>query len=447
MQQLIRDLCAFATGVVADDNERLFARIAKELPLKLHRWKSGDSFNGWEVPQNWHVRKAELRRNGKLVFDGRSHTLGVGRYSKPFTGRLDWEALRPKLVTDPDLPDAYVFHCMWQYRPWAADWALGVPYETYRTLGPGSYEVDLRTEYSPGEMIVAEHDKRGRSDRTIVFHSNSCHPHMANDGFAGTAVLIRLFQWLHERDTYYSYRLVIGPEHLGTVFYLRDMPRAELDRIVCGVFEGMPGTGGPIKIASTFDGGHMLDKAFANAARHYAKAFVQVPWRQGAGNDETVWEAPGYEVPFVEVTRSESLMAPYREYHTSLDTPSLMQPAQLEEMLTVLQKVVETLEGNARMQRRFDGLICLSNPIYDLYVERKDPAMDKTLPEDSEKWGALLDSLLRYFDGSITLLEIAEKHDLPFERVARYVLAFEGKGLVHLAFEPIERKPAQRIAP
>jgi len=117
MQQLIRDLCAFATGVVADDNERLFARIAKELPLKLHRWKSGDSFNGWEVPQNWHVRKAELRRNGKLVFDGRSHTLGVGRYSKPFTGRLDWEALRPKLVTDPDLPDAYVFHCMWQYRP------------------------------------------------------------------------------------------------------------------------------------------------------------------------------------------------------------------------------------------------------------------------------------------------------------------------------------------
>jgi aminopeptidase-like protein len=149
-------------------------------------------------------------------------------------------------------------------------------------------------------------------------------------------------------------------------------------------------------------------------------------------------------VPFVEVTRSESLMAPYREYHTSLDSHSLMQPAQLEEMLTVLQKVVETLEGNARMQRRFDGLICLSNPMYDLYVERKDPAVEKNLPEDSEKWGALLDSLLRYFDGSITLLEIAEKHGLPFDRVARYVRAFEEKQLVRLTFEPIERKPAPR---
>jgi aminopeptidase-like protein len=335
---------------------------------------------------------------------------------------------------------------MWQYRPWAAEWALSVPYETYRKLGPGSYEVDLQTEYSPGEMLVGVHDKPGRSDRIVVFHTNSCHPHMANDGFAGTAVLIRLFQWLRERDTYYTYRLVIGPEHLGTVFYLRDMPRAELDRIVCGVFEEMPGTGGAIKIASTFRGGHALDHAFANAARHYAKSFVRVPWRQGAGNDETVWEAPGYEVPFVEVTRSEDLMTPYREYHTSLDSPSLMQPAQLEEMLTVLQKVVETLEGNARMQRTFDGLICLSNPAYDLYVERQDPAVDKKLPADSEKWGALLDSLLRYFDGSITSLEIAEKHDLPFERVAAYVRRFEEKGLVRLAFEAIERKPAPRRA-
>ena len=445
MIPLAADLCEFATGVVADDNERLFARIAKELPLKLHRWKSGDSFNGWVVPQNWRVKKAELRKNGKVVFDGRSHTLGVGRYSKSFSGKLDWEALKAKLVTSADLPDAYVFHCMWQYRPWAADWALSMPHRIYRELGAGSYEVDLQTEYSAGDMIVAEHDKRGRSDRTIVFHSNSCHPHMANDGFAGTAVLIRLFQWLRERDTHYSYRLVIGPEHLGTVFYLRDMPRAELDRIVCGVFEEMPGTGGPIKIASTFQGGHALDHAFANAAKHHAKAFVQVPWRQGAGNDETVWEAPGYEVPFVEVTRSEDLMTPYREYHTSLDTPSLMQPAQLEEMLTVLQKVVEALEGNARMQRTFDGLIALSNPAYDLYMERQDPSIDKQLPADSEKWGALLDSLLRYFDGSITLLEIAEKHDLPFERVARYVRAFEAKKLVRMSFEPVERKPAKRV--
>ena len=65
---------------------------------------------------------------------------------------------------------------------------------------------------------------------------------MANDGFAGTAVLVRLLQWLAVQDTFYSYRLVIGPEHLGTVFYLRDRPRADVDQMVGGIFEEMPGT-------------------------------------------------------------------------------------------------------------------------------------------------------------------------------------------------------------
>lgn len=443
---LTRDLCAFATGVVADDNEKLFARIAEELPLTLFRYASGESFNGWLVPQNWRVATATIRRDGKLVFDGRTHTLGVARYARSFSGTVDWEELKPHLVTNPRLPSAYVFHCMWQYRPWAADWAMSVPYEIYRDLGPGRYEVELITTYAPGEMIVAQHEKTGRSDKTIVFHSNSCHPHMANDGFAGTALLIRLFQWLQGQDTYYTYRLVIGPEHIGTVFYLRDMKRAELDGIVCGVFEEMPGTRGPIKAASTFLGDLPIDRAFRNALRHHAQAHVLVPWRQGAGNDETVWEAPGYEVPFVEVTRSEALLEPYREYHTSLDTPDLMNPAQLDEFLVVLKKVIGTFESNATVWRFFDGLVCLSNPDYDLYMERQDPSIDKNLPADAEKWGYLLDCLLRYFDGSMTILDIAEKHDLPFDRVHRYIKQFEEKGLVTLTFAPMTREPARRAA-
>jgi aminopeptidase-like protein len=437
---LTRDLCGYATGVVADDNEALFRRIGQELPLTLHRYRSGETFNGWVVPDNWRAKRAEIRRDGNIVFDGRVNVLGVARYAKSFRGSLDWEELKPRLITNPDLPTAHVFHCVWQYRPWAAEWAFSVPYELYKTLGPGRYEVELETEYLPGDMIVAQHDKCGRSDNIIVFQSHSCHPHMANDGFAGAALLIRLMQELQGRDTHYTYRLVIGPEHIGTVFYLRDMPKAERDRILCGVFEEMPGTGGPVKIAATFLGRQMVDRAFAHAARHHSAAHVSVPWRQGAGNDETVWEAPGYEVPFLEVTRSEDLMRPFREYHTDLDNPDLMDPRQLDEMLRVLRKAVDIFENNCRIWRKFDGLICLSNPIYDLYMERADPAIAKDLPADSEKWGYLLDCLLRYLDGSMTILDIAEKHDLPFDRVLRYIKRFEEKGLVRLEFVPMTRQ-------
>lgn len=445
MHELIKELCAFASGVVADDNEGLFARIAHELPLDLFRFASGDSYNGWVVPNNWRVHRAKLYRDGIEVFDGQAHTLGVGRYSKSYTGEMDWDELAPHLVSNPNLPEAYMFHCMWQYRPWDADWALCIPDQIRRRLGAGSYRVELETEYEPGEMLVAHHHKSGRSDKIIVFNSNTCHPHMANDGFAGTAVLIRLFQWLAQQDTFYSYRLVLGPEHLGSVFYLRDLPRAEVDRMVCGVFEEMPGTKGAIKVTSTFNGGHKIDLAFANALKHYSKDYQQVPWRKGAGNDETVWEAPGYEVPFVEMTRCEDQFAPYPEYHSSLDTPELMIPEQLNEMVNVLKRVIFTLENDATLQRCFDGLICLSNPKYDLYMERPDPTITKDLAADAEKWGHLLDCLFRYMDGTLTILEIAERHDLPFERLHNYLKRFEEKGLVNMTFSECSRKHPVRI--
>jgi aminopeptidase-like protein len=446
MIPLVRDLCAIRTAVVADGNEALFARIARELPLEIFRFRSGDTYNGWVIPDNWRVKRAKLFRDGVEVFDGTENSLGVGYYSRSFAGELDWKDLEPKLVTNPKLPDAYMFHCMWQYRPWDADWRLVVPHRVFKGLGSGRYRVELETQYEAGEMLVAHSHHKGQSSKTIVFNSNNCHPHMANDGFAGTAVLIRLMQWLAKRDTYYSYRLVIAPEHLGSVFYLRDLPRAELDDMVCGVFEEMPGTQGPIKATATFAGGHMIDRAFANTLRcYYPESHALVPWRKGAGNDETVWEAPGYEVPFVELTRCEDQFAPYREYHSSLDTPDLMDPKRLAEVLDTLKRVVMILEENVFVERKFDGLVCLSNPEYRLYMERPDPSVVKDLDADAEKWGHLLDCLFRYMDGTMTVLDIAEKHDLPFDRLMRYLKRFEEKGLVSLHRADLSRAPPRRV--
>lgn len=442
---LARELCEFRCGVVADGNEGLFERIGMELQLDMFRYSSGETFNGWLVPDNWRVKKARLFRNGQEIFDGTAHTLGVAYYSKSFTGDLKWESLEPHLVTNPKLPDAYMFHCMWQYRPWDTDWAFSIPFREYETLGEGEYRVELETVYEPSEMLVSHCLIKGRSEKTILFNSNTCHPHMANDGFAGTAVLIRLMQWLRGRDNHYSYCLVLGPEHLGSVFYLRDRTPEEIRNMVAGIFEEMPGTKGAMKATSTFLGNQVIDAAVANALRHHTRAYELVPWRKGAGNDETVWEAPGYEVPFVELTRCEDQFAPFLEYHSSFDTPDIMDPEQLEEMLLALKKTVEILENNASVERRFNGLVCLSNPAYDLYMERPDPSVTKELEIDAEKWGHLLDCLFRYMDGNMTILDIAEKHDLPFDRLHRYLKRFEEKGLVDLSFAECERLPVRRV--
>jgi len=93
-------------------------------------------------------------------------------------------------------------------------------------------------------MQLAQYDHVGDSGDNFVFHSNSCHPQMVKDGFAGTAVMVRLFQWLSESNTHYIYRLVVGPEHPRTVFYLRDHSDEEIPRYRGGCFGEMMGTPG-----------------------------------------------------------------------------------------------------------------------------------------------------------------------------------------------------------
>lgn len=438
--KLAKDLCAYSTGVVADENKDLFKRINEEIKLKFYHFKSNSEKNGWVVPKNWRVKKAKIFKNGKLFFDAKLNELGVARYSKSFKGKLSLQDLKKKLVTDKNLRDAYVFHCAWQYRPWDADWAISMPYSKFSKLTDGTYEIDLQTEFYDDKMIVAFCDIKGTSKKTIIFNSNNCHPKMANDGFAGTAVLIRLFQWLKKQRNYYSYRLVIAPEHLGSIFYLSKQKKEDLDKIICGIFEEMPGNDAPAKVTKTFNGSHLIDKAFENIFKTKYKKSKIVEWRKGAGNDETVWESPGFEIPFVELTRCENQFKPFKGYHTNLDKPENLSEKKVNEFLDILKDVIYIIENDQKILRRFDGLICLSNPKYNLYKEREDPAVKKKLSESSEDWGHLLDCLFRYFDGKISILEIANKHNLEFAELYDYICSFKKKKLVKLMFNEIKKE-------
>lgn len=449
MLTLTRALCGFRTGVVADGNEALFSRLQDELPFTLHRYAAGQVHLGWEIPRRWRVQEALLLRDGKVVHDAATHPLGVGMYSRSFEGPIELDDLKPHLVSNPALPDAILYHCNWLYRPWDADWALSIPHRIVESLQPGRYEVRLRTSYDDGEMIVGVHEHRGTSDRTVVFQAHHCHPGMANDGFAGIAALIRLFQGLRGRTTRFTYRLVLAPEHIGSVFYLRDRSRDELERIVGGVFAEIPSTGGPIVVSPSLSGelagGHPLDTALLHAARRHPRGFRTTHFRGGIGNDETVWEAPGYEVPFAQLSSSLGQPHHYPEYHTSLDTPDRIVPEDLVAFLEVLERFVEILERDAVYERTFDGYPSLSSPAYRLYRERFDPAESgKKIDDDPVAWGRLSDAIYRLFDGRTTTLAIAERYGLPFHELRDYLARFEEKGLVVASPAPFPRAPISR---
>ena len=52
-------------------------------------------------------------------------------------------------------------------------------------------------------------------------------------------------------------------------------------------------TSGPFTVGETFDGNHRIDQICRHVALHYTEKHQLKKFRMTAGNDETVWEAPG----------------------------------------------------------------------------------------------------------------------------------------------------------
>ena len=443
---LTRDLCRFPCGAVAPANEALFARLATELPqgLDLQRFPSGAVHNGWRVPPSWEILGARLEREGTSVWEWDGNPLAVASLSRAVDEEMSLDDLRPHLVSDAARPERTIFHCRWQYRPWEADWALCLPHRLVQTLAPGRYRVRVDVRREPGEMLVGVAEHRGHSPATIVLNAHTCHPGQANDGMVGVATLVRLFQQLAGRATRYTYRLVLGPEHLGTVFLLAATPAEQMARMVGGVFVEMTGVPAPLTATSTFHGGQGIDRALALAL--HGTEHRRVGWREGAGNDETVWEGPGIEVPFVELTRCIDTFDPYPEYHSDADVTDALDRSAVGEAYDVLERMVDVLEGDAIVHRLFEGLVCLSAPETGLYVERPDPAIEQDLGPDADLWGRLSDRLLRWMDGSMSVVDIAERADLPFAQVRAYLQRFADAGLVRLDPVTIPRALVSRAA-
>jgi aminopeptidase-like protein len=443
---LTRDLCALPTGVAAPANEALFARLADAIPqgLRLHRFASGTVHNGWRVPPAWEILGAALERDGVTVWEWDGNPLAVAALSRAVDAEMDLAELRPHLVSDPARPELTVFHCRWQYRPWDADWALCLPHRLVAGLTPGRYRVRIATRTAPGEMIVGVAEHPGEWPETIVLNAHTCHPGQANDGMVGVATLVRLFQGLAGRRTRYGYRLVLGPEHLGTVFLLSGATPREIARLVAGVFVEMTGVRAPLKATATFRGDQPIDRAVARALR--GTEHVRVGWREGAGNDETVWEGPGVEVPFVELTRCVDTFDPFPEYHSDADVPDSLDAERVGEAHAVLARLMEGLESEPMVRRAFDGLLCLSAPEVGLYVERPDPAIVQDLGPDADRWGRMSDRLLRWMDGTMGVADIAEAAGLPEEAVRAYVDRFAAAGLVRVEPAPMPRAPISRPA-
>lgn len=429
IKEVVEGLYPYAYSVVSDSSDLAVDAFRKHLPFSVSEVPSGREVNGWLVPNNWTVKRAEIWFEGELLLDGTLSPLGVGLLSPSFSGRVDRQELMDHLVSDNLNPRAVPYHWANLYRPGHKDWFFCVTVEFLEKLPPGPFEVRLVTEEKTGSMKLLEYVLPGEDDQQILINAHNCHPWQANDDISGCAVGIAIFlelQKLQKRK--FTYRLLIAPELIGTAHWLERQSPGD-PQIAGVVLLKAVGSPGPIRLQHSFEGNSQLDKAAFLAVSLNTQEFDSGPFRSIYGNDETVFDSPGYEIPSITFTRMGT--PPFLGYHTDADTPEGISEQALVETRDLVLDTIRALESNVTLKFSHKGLVSLSSPKYDLYIKHSaTPGLvSRSQGNVEQRWHLFMNCLPRELTGENSAVDLAYKYGLPAAEVAEYIVAWEAKGL------------------
>jgi aminopeptidase-like protein/aminoglycoside N3'-acetyltransferase len=418
MRQMIDALWSLPRDIVSDGYDVALSALAGQVPMTVHEFPSGMEGWSWIVPEKWTCHEAWLETlDGRRLFSYADHPLHVVSYSLPFDGVVERDELLRHLHVHPRLADAVPF----VFKYYERDWGLCCTSEQRSALTDDRYRVVIRTSSTRGTLKVGEVVVPGRTDETIVLCAHLCHPAMVNDDLTGVVVGIDVVRALRSRPApRFTYRLLIVPETIGSVAFLSQHPEL-IPRMRGGLFLEMLGRDAPHALQLSLDGSTAIDRCCVHALEAGEADAWTAPFRGLAGNDERQFNAPGVRVPMLSLTRqlhpSDSNF-PYREYHSSADTPDLVPDGSLEASRDLVLAMLRTIERNITPVNRYAGEICCSR--YGIHV---DPAID---PAGHK---ALFDVLFR-IDGTQSVVEIADACGVPFDSVWRIVEQLRHHGLI-----------------
>jgi aminopeptidase-like protein len=451
---LVEKLYPFSYSITGDGNDKAIAQYLSELDFTVHEYLSGQTLNGWFIPHAWQVNKACIYHKNNLIYDAQKSPLALASLSPSFSGELSLAQLQQHLSSSEMLPNAILYQWQNLYRPNDITWGISMPHQQRVALQNVTYNVEIKTTLTPSTMKVLDYFLAGQSTETIIINGHNCHPFQANDDISGCAVAIRVMQILQtkakQKPLKYSYRVIIAPELHGPMFWLDNMPSQERKQLKGCILLKSVGNNAPMRLQRSYLGDQPLDRAAQAAFKKKYGHFEQGPFRSIYGNDETVFEAPPYNIPTISLTRW-----PFLQYHTDLDTPAIVHEATLQDSVDLILNVIDEYEhktfkdvaqntqNNATRSNfnstkkefditysiNFQGLVCLSAyGLYKAIPEVKHDGVDYDSLHG--RWNRLMNCLPREIEAKMTAGTLAQKYNLPKEEVYLYLNQWVDNGLL-----------------
>jgi aminopeptidase-like protein len=424
MMQILRHLTPLHRAVCSPGYDQAVDYLRGVLPFRLISLPGSRAHNGWAIPPSWDVEEARIVKDGRTVYDGTAHPLGVIGLSRSFSGRVSLEELRGHLYYDHRYDDAIPFHYRQFFRSWSRDWGFCLPKRIFDSLAQGSYDVLIRTNESPGELKILEYKHIGLLDHTIVLGGNLDHAGVANDGLAGCVVGLEVLRRLQGRKTKFTYSLVLSPGIIGSEYYLAQLTKSERSQILEGIFLEMLGSETKLAVQDSRKELVSIGHALKGSLDKLGLPYRTGPFESIIVNDEYIWE--NYGIPMLSFSRF-----PYPEYHSSRDNVGIIKESSLNQAVEALAGAVDALEASPMVFKRFKGNICLSNPQYNLYVDYGQVALGDNLSEQRRRKRCLMD-LVPALDRPISSKAVAHHVGLAEEETLDYLEQWAAKGLIDL---------------
>src|ERR1700751_4332824 len=328
--------------------------------------------------------------------------------------------LRPHLHTLPDQPEWIPYRTSY----YSENWGFCLTDRQLSNLTDGLYRVVIDSDLAPGHLSYGEMLIPGETDASVLFSCHICHPSLANDNLSGIAVATMLARHVQTLRPRHSYRFLFIPGTIGSLTWLA-RNEDKLGHIVHGLVLSCLGDGGGMTYKQSRRGNAAIDRIVAHVLGHdelphSIRRFI--PY----GYDERQYCSPGFDLPVGCLMRTPN--GEYPEYHNSADNLSLLHPESLSHSLTVLQRIVAVIEGDAV----YRSLSPKGEPqlgrrgLYGATGGHRSASYDQM----AMLW------VLNLADGRHSLLDMAERAGLPFAHVRAAAEALIGAALI----EPVPAK-------
>jgi aminopeptidase-like protein len=286
------------------------------------------------------------------------------------------------------------------------------------------YEVCIDSSLEDGALTYGEYYLEGEVADEVLISCHICHPSLCNDNLSGIAVATFLAKFLETQTRHYSYRFVFLPGTIGPITWLC-LNEPQVEKIKHGLVLALLGDPGSTTYKKSRQGHAEIDRIVTHVLKHSGNPYKIVDFSP-YGYDERQYCSPGFNLPVGNLMRTPNGCFP--EYHTSADNLEFVKPAFLADSWEKCRSVMEILEGNRTYTNQ--------NPKCEPQLGRRGLYRAISGQAERGQHEMAIFWVLNFSDGKHSLLDIAERAEMPFPIIKKAADALNAHQL--LKESPVE---------